>query len=189
MTSIPQAGGALLTDLASVDGVLQVQAAVFGDDLGGYRNHVYRVVNLCALLAGIGDDAAAVERVAVAAVYHDLGIWTHRTFDYLGPSLAMAMDHLAASGRSAWQAEVAAMILEHHKVRAYRGTAGPLVESFRQADWIDVTGGLRRFGLARTQVRALYARWPSAGFHVRLLRLGASRLRTHPWSPLPMVRL
>jgi hypothetical protein len=182
------AAGTQVTALETVDRVLGAHAAVIGQDLAGYRNHVYRVVNLCALLAGAGDDEAVVERVAVAAVYHDLGIWTHRTFDYLAPSLAMAMDDLSASGRSAWQAEVAAMILEHHKVRAYRGTAGPLVESFRQADWIDVTGGVRRFGVARAQVRTLYARWPSAGFHARLLRLGVLRLRTHPWSPLPMVR-
>ena len=35
------------------------------------------------------------------------------------------------------------MILEHHKVRACRGSAGTLVEPFRRADWIDVTLGLR----------------------------------------------
>ena len=38
-------------------------------------------------------------------------------------------------------------------------------------------------------VNEVYARWPSAGFHRRLVQLSLARLRTHPWSPLPMLRL
>jgi hypothetical protein len=44
-------------------------------------------------------------------------------------------------------------------------------------------------GLPRAMVSELFDRWPSAGFHARLIRLSLARLRTHPWSPLPMLRL
>jgi HD superfamily phosphodiesterase len=55
---------------------------------------VYRVVNLC--LAIVGDSRAELEKIAVAAVFHDLGIWTNHTFDYIAPSVTLAREHLAA---------------------------------------------------------------------------------------------
>ena len=78
------------------------------------------------------------------------------------------------------------MIGDHHRITASR--SGGLVEAFRRADWADVTFGVRRFGVPHAEVRALYARWPDAGFHRCLLRLTAARLRSHPFSPLPMVK-
>lgn len=81
------------------------------------------------------------------------------------------------------------MILEHHKISAYRGDPHGLVESFRRADWIDVTRGLRTFGLPRKLLGEIFSTWPSAGFHKRLVQLSLKRLRTHPLSPLPMIRL
>jgi hypothetical protein len=166
------------------DAVLAAHVGVLGSDLTGYRHHVYRVVNLCVAQNAV--DGANLELVAVAAVFHDLGIWTHGTFDYLGPSVALARAHLERHGQAAWCDEVSAMILDHHKLRPCRGA--PLVEVFRRADWIDVTGGVRHFGVGLGLVRALYDRWPSAGFHRRLVALSLARLRSHPWSPLPMVR-
>ena len=46
-----------------------------------------------------------------------------------------------------WTLEIEAMIVNHHKVTSARPDRQSLVESFRRADWIDVTRGLRRFGL------------------------------------------
>jgi hypothetical protein len=80
------------------------------------------------------------------------------------------------------------MILDQHKVTASRGARDSLVELFRRADWIDVSRGLRRFGLPRTFIAAVGARWPSAGFHRRLVELTNDRFRKHPLSPLPMVK-
>ena len=81
------------------------------------------------------------------------------------------------------------MIFEHHKMSPYRGDARWLVEPFRRADWVDVSRGLITFGLSRGLVREIFTRWPSEGFHKRLVQLELTRLRTHPWNPLPMMRL
>ena len=78
----------LLTSLPTVEKVLDDHASELGHDLIGYRNHVYRVVNLC--LAIVGDSRVDVEKIAVAAVFHDLGIWTNNTFDYIAPSVTIA---------------------------------------------------------------------------------------------------
>ncbi len=176
----------VLTDVPVLDTVIAVHAQELGEDLVGYRNHSYRVLNLCLAL---GPTEVEVERIATAAAYHDLGIWTHRTFDYLEPSAGLAAAHLQAEGKVGWIPEVTEMIHHHHKLSQYRLEAHPLVEPFRQADWIDVSRGLFTFGVSRARVRELFAIWPSAGFHRRLVELELRRLRTHPWNPLPMFRL
>src|SRR5262245_11244412 len=69
----------LVTSIPIVDGVLDHYAAALGDDFIPYRNHVHRVVNLClAVTGGRRDD---LEKIAIAAAFHDLGIWTDHTFD------------------------------------------------------------------------------------------------------------
>ncbi len=126
-----------------------------------YRNHAYRVANLCVALRPADD--AGVEKVALAAAFHDLGIWTARTFDYLAPSADLACDHLRCNGHGDWQEDIAGMIREHHKVRSYRGTGADVVEPFRRADWIDVSRGLLSFGLPRALLREIFAQMAKRG--------------------------
>ena len=177
--------GALLTRIPTIDDVLNDHAMALRDDFVGYRNHVYRIVNLCVAIVGRRE----LEKIAVAAVFHDLGIWTNRTFDYIAPSIGLAHDFLVARAREDWTAEIEAMIANHHKITPSTAEPGSLAEAFRRADWIDVTRGLRRFGIPRPFVARLFATWPSAGFHWRLVTLTLDRFRSHPLTPLPMVRL
>jgi hypothetical protein len=176
----------LLTRLPTVEEVLDDHASELGHDLIAYRNHVYRVVNLC--LAIVGDNRVELEKIAVAAVFHDLGIWTNHTFDYIAPSVTIARKHLAARGMADWIPQIEAMIVDHHKVTPSRANPQSLVESFRRADWIDVTRGWRKFGLSRRFIATVAATWPSAGFHRRLVELAIDRFWKHPLTPLPMVK-
>lgn len=176
----------LLNDIATLDAVLLAHARELGDDFAAYRNHAYRVVNLCAALHPA--DGEHFEKVAIAAAFHDLGIWTNRTFDYLQPSIGLACAHLTNSGRADWTPEISVMIGEHHKIFSYRGEQQWLVEPFRRADWIDVSRGVIGFGLPRTFLREVFSTWPNAGLHKRLVQLSLRRARTHPWNPLPMLK-
>jgi len=176
----------VLTGLPTVEDVLDDHASELGHDLIGYRSHVYRLVNLC--LAIVGDSRVELDKIAVAAVFHDLEIWTNNTFDYIAPSVAIAREYLAARGMADWIPEIEAMIVDHHKVTPSRANAQSLVESFRRADWIDVSRGLRRFGLSRTYIVAVATAWPSAGFHRRLVQLTIDRFWKHPLTPLPMLK-
>ena len=177
--------GALLTRIPTIDDVLNAHGTSLRDDFVGYRNHVYRVANLCVAIVGPRE----LEKIAVAAVFHDLGIWTDGTFDYIAPSIALAHDYLVARAREDWTAEIEGMIADHHKITSSTAAPDSLIEAFRRADWIDVTRGLRAFGIPRQFVARLFATWPSAGFHWRLLTLTLDRFRSHPLTPLPMVRL
>jgi len=180
----PVRHGHLLTRIPTIDDLLNEHAIALRQDFVGYRNHVYRVVNLCVAIVGPRE----LEKIAVAAVFHDLGIWTNGTFDYIAPSIALAHEHLTAHAREAWAGEIEEMIAEHHKITP-TADPGSLVEAFRRADWIDVTRGLRAFGVPRPFIARLFATWPSAGFHWRLVTLALDRFRRHPLTPLPMVRL
>jgi hypothetical protein len=171
----------------TLETVLAAHALQLGEDLVGYRNHAYRVLNLCIALQPWS--AEALERLAVVAAYHDLGIWIDKTFDYLEPSVRAAVAHLRDVGKERWIPEISEMILQHHKLSSYAPPDRSLVELFRRADWIDVSRGLVTFGIPREHLRRLVEAWPIAGFHRRLVELELARLRTHPWSPLPMLRL
>ncbi len=180
-----EADGALLTCIPTIDDVLNDHATALGNDFVAYRHHVYRIVNLCVAIGG----PSQLEKIAVAAVFHDLGIWTNGTFDYIAPSIALAHNYLVAHAREDWTDEIEGMIADHHKITRSTTDTGSLIEAFRRADWIDVTRGLRRFGVSRPFLARLYATWPDAGFHWRLVALTLDRLRRHPLTPLPMVRL
>jgi hypothetical protein len=182
----------LRTTIPAVNAVLESHASELGRDHTAYRNHVYRVMNLCLAIAERGDRAVTqvvLAKIAVAAVFHDLGIWTNRTFDYIAPSAALARDYLSACEQADWIPEVEAMIVNHHKVTSTRPDRASLVEPFRRADWIDVSRGLRTFGLPRSFIASVFREWPNVGFHWRLLELTADRFLKHPLNPLPMVRL
>lgn len=144
------------------------------------------MLNFFLALGAPGEDLP--EAVAVAAAFHDLGIWTDATFDYLAPSVRLAADHLARTGGEALLPEVTALIVEHHKLRAYRGPHAANVERFRRADLVDLSLGRVRFGLEPAFVAGVRAAFPNAGFHRLLLALGFQQLRRSPLRPLPMVR-
>jgi hypothetical protein len=186
-----------ISRLDTLDELLERHAAALGADLVPYRHHAYRVLNFCAALwtessrgagASSTDEPQQREKMAIAVAFHDLGIWTDRTFDYLPPSIRLAREHLLAHGQAEWVPEIELMILEHHKLRRYRGHEGWLVEAFRQADWVDVSYGARSFGLPRSLLRDAFAQFPDQGFHRRLLELTLERSKTKPFSPLPMLR-
>lgn len=176
----------LVRDVPLLEELLSGHAREIGADLPEYRGHCYRVLNFCAALAPVTPES--LEKIAIAAAFHDLGIWTDGTFDYLRPSMDAAARYLATTGREQWTGEITRMILEHHKISRFRETGESLVEPFRRADWIDVSYGWLTFGLSRRLVREAFEVWPSAGFHRRLIELAWQRLRTHPASPLPMMR-
>lgn len=177
----------LLTEIKTLDEVLQSHAESLGSEALAYNNHAYRVANFCAALSSREPDT--IQKIAIAAAFHDLGIWTASTFDYLRPSRGLACEYLARVGKSDWGPEISAMILEHHKITPYREHDEWLVEPFRRADCVDVTRGLRRFGLPSALLREVFSTWPDAGFHRGLVGLSLRRLRSHPLSPLPMFRL
>ncbi len=157
-----------------------------GADYLGYRNHVYRMLHFCFALRDCNDEER--RKLSLAACFHDIGIWSAGTVDYLPPSIAEAKRHLHAVGLASWQEEIALIIDLHHQFRPYKDPRWPLVEVFRQADLVDFSLGVVRFGLPSDIVRTVKAAFPNAGFHKRLMQLAGGWFAKHPFSPPPFMK-
>jgi hypothetical protein len=168
-----------------VEEILQSHEHVSGKDRAGYRGyrgHVYRMLNFCQALAPRGGEGA--DKFAVACAFHDLFVF--ESFDYLGPSVAAAERYLRDAGKSDWLPEVSAMIVSHHKLTAYRGEHADFVEPFRRADWVEMTFGLLRFGLAGGFVRQVRRAFPIRAFYPNAVLRSAVRWWVrHPFQPTP----
>jgi hypothetical protein len=145
-----------------------------------YRNHVYRCINYHQLLLG----GPLPDFAALAWVAHDLGIWTARTFDYLTPSAELASAYAGEFGITEidWLLK---LITEHHRLRP---SDDRMTETFREADLIDVSRGLLRSRIRRSEVHAVVAQLPYRGFHAFLAKGLTRYAARHPLRPLPMLR-
>lgn len=149
-----------------------------------YRNHVIRMALFAHELVEL--DQKSSEKVVIAAVFHDLGIWTDKTFDYLAPSEALAETYLRANGLESYSKEVKEMISYHHKIRTFKDNN--LVETFRKADLIDVYLGLPKFGISKQRIKEIRNAYPNSGFHKALIKLASLQLLKTPWNPMPMIK-
>ncbi|TAK82814.1 MAG: hypothetical protein EPO09_21485 [Aquabacterium sp.] len=171
---------------ALLDQLLSQWQEVIGTDYVGYRNHCQRMITFCFALRNCTPEEQ--EKVAIAACFHDIGLWTARTLDYLEPSVAPAVVYLENRGIPSWVDEIRLMITEHHRLRATHNTTLPLVEAFRQADLVDFSLGMVTFGLPRTLIREVKTLFPNAGFHKGLANKASAWFIRHPLNPAPMMK-
>lgn len=168
-----------------IENVLNQNRTYLGKHFDTYKNHVYRVFNLCQKLDHNQDN---IEKYAIASVFHDLGIWTDKTFDYLDPSISLARKHLKESNKLQWIEEISLMIDMHHKRSKYKGNFKKTVENFRRADWIDVTKGRMNFNMNKEEIEKITKEYPLLGFHKFLFLQTLRQFLKSPLNPLPMFK-
>lgn len=166
--------------------ILDQWQQTMGSHYQPYKNHVYRVINFCFMLHESTQDNQ--EKFIIAACFHDLGIWTDNTVDYLDPSIELAKKYLQDNNQQNWSKEIELMIDQHHKITKYKDSKYPLVEVFRKADWVDVSMGIRAFGLSKNDIQKVLDTFPILGFHKILFDLAKRELFTHRRNPLPMMK-
>ncbi|UJB21447.1 MULTISPECIES: hypothetical protein [Lysobacter] len=140
----------IVTRYPLVDDLLSTYSEEISHDFPGYSNHVYRLLNFFAALTR--SHGRLTDAALIAAVFHDIGIWTASTFDYLQPSTAQAKRHMLATRADTIDSEVTTLIANHHKIRAYEGAFADSAQPLKQADLIDVSLGMLRHGLPRSYV-------------------------------------
>lgn len=163
-----------------VDAVLDRYRVALADDTATYRNHVYRGINYHQLLVG----TTLPDFGVLGWVAHDLGIWTARTFDYLIPSAELAAAHAEEFGITEID-RLQELITEHHRLRPLDDR---ITETFRKADLVDVSRGVLRGGIGRSDVQAVVAQLPYRGFHAFLAKGLTRYAARHPLRPMPMMR-
>jgi hypothetical protein len=157
-----------------------------GADFAGYKNHVGRMLNFCFALRDCDEEER--QKLIIAGAFHDIGIWSAGTVDYLPPSIAQAELYLREHGLADWIAEIGLIIDLHHKLRPCRGIISPLVEIFRRADLADFSLGIIKGGVPAATVQAAKSAYPNAGFHRRLLQLAGAWFAKHPLTPPPFMK-
>lgn len=173
-------------DTKNIDDILEPWKKVIGVDYEGYRNHVVRMATFALMLQSCSSEDQ--NKIEIAACFHDIGIWTDNTLDYLSPSVPPALRYLDENRLSNWGPEISEMILEHHKIRKIKNGISPLVEIFRKGDLVDFSKGMVRFGLPRKAVKDIMQEYPNAGFHRMLMKQTARWFIKHPFNPLPMMK-
>lgn len=168
-----------------VDDLMLNFKLVIGADYERYRNHACRVFLNCILLDMKNGNE---EKYAIASVFHDIGIWTSQTIDYLDPSIEQVNVYLTEIGKSEWIEELGLMIYWHHKVTGYEGAFKETVTNFRKADWIDVSLGLLTFGGDKKTIRENRKKLPNLNFHMFLVKEIFQNFLKHPFNPLPMFK-
>lgn len=169
----------------TIEQLLQKFKPVLGKDFEKYRNHVYRVFSNCLLMDSEQNNR---EKYAVATVFHDIGIWTDGTFDYLAPSIQQVKFYLTEIGQEDWASEISRMIYWHHKLSNYKGENENTVETFRKADWMDVSLGFFTFGFDNQKIRRVRRKFPNAGFHFFLIKQSVKNFFKHPLNPVPVFK-
>lgn len=177
-------------DDPDIDPILDSFQNELGSDFEGYRNHVYRVFNMAVILAAATGNA--MRKIAITSAFHDMGIWSDGTWDYIQPSIKRAARYLADHKKKDWIFEVSLMISEHHKLSSCKGAAfgteTHLANAFRSADWLDVMLFMLPSRIPRTYLKDLLEVFPRAGFHKRLFEMGYAWAKQHPTRPLPMFK-
>ena len=158
-----------------------------GNDYHSYLNHAERVFQIARNLDST--NAFHPDKFAIACAFHDLGIWTNDTWDYLRPSEKLCKEYLEKVGRSEWEGEIMLMINQHHKLLPYKGRFQNSVELFRKADLVDFSSGVIRFSVPKKKYKELVDAYPLHGFHGVLFRQFWKHFRQNPWSPFPMVKV
>ncbi|MFW1763075.1 phosphohydrolase [Acinetobacter calcoaceticus] len=170
-----------------IETILQEYQTIIDRDYQGYLNHCKRVAACCLILSQDSREDT-IRKIAIAVAFHDIGIWTSKTIDYLEPSVKVMLSYLTLHRLLDWQIEITLMITEHHKLTRTKCSEYPLVEYFRQADYADFSLGLLRSNIPRSEFKKLTSQYPNSGFHKTLVCLGLKRFLQKPWSPLPMFK-
>ena len=157
-----------------LENILSEYKTLINKDYQGYLNHCIRMAG-CYLMLSQKQDPESIHKIAIAAAFHDIGIWTANTLDYLPPSIEALNQYLAAHQLIHFQEELSLMITEHHKLSSTYYPKYRLVEYFRQADYADFLLGIIRFGMPLNAYKQLKSTYPNAVFHKTLFYLGMKR--------------
>eukprot|EP00283_Hemiselmis_rufescens_P016166 CAMPEP_0173441468 /NCGR_PEP_ID=MMETSP1357-20121228/23975_1 /TAXON_ID=77926 /ORGANISM="Hemiselmis rufescens, Strain PCC563" /LENGTH=213 /DNA_ID=CAMNT_0014407053 /DNA_START=55 /DNA_END=693 /DNA_ORIENTATION=- len=159
-------GATIITSHPTLDAILGEHKDVIGMQYDGYRNHCLTVMNLAKRRMGDTLSEEQDDVLAVAAAFHDIGLWTDGRIDYLEPSIARMEEYAKRTGREKHVKLLRDTIYYHHKVfPAALASMDPLIGAFQAADSSAFTFGLLPFDMSTPYRAAVGKALPNKGFH------------------------
>jgi hypothetical protein len=168
---------------AVIDEVLSHHHLALGQDLLGYSGHCYRLLNYTRFL---GLDERDLPLMEVAIAFHDLGVWTHKTMDYIGPSIKLAEQYVLKEDLEIDLQHLGLIIGGHHHLSEIDNS--PPAELLRKADLMDLSFGAISGGLSKEILRSIKKEFPNNGFQTMIMKKVALYAISHPLRPFPMMK-
>ncbi len=168
---------------AQMDYILAHYRTQIGTDFERYNGHCYRVLNYVNLF---GLEKEELYAASVIIPFHDLGIWTHHSMDYLDNSVREAKRFFHEKNMGVEDELIDSMILDHHKMTS---TKSSLAEKLRKADLMDLSFGFIHFGRPGSQLKAIKSAFPSHGFQWDIYRKVTGYAVRHLGNPFPMMKI
>lgn len=165
-----------------MDSIFSDYEAVLSRDFQPYRNHCFRVFNYMEYFFLSDRDAYVA---AVLIPFHDLGIWTHKTMDYLQASCEEAESYVNKHKIEISRDTIHDVIKHHHKLTS---ATTELAEKLRKADLIDLSQGFIRYNLPKSLFKEIKKSYPYLGFHHRIYSKVMNYAWRHPLKPFPMLK-
>jgi hypothetical protein len=153
--------------------------SILGADYDGYKGHLYRVLTYTQHFRN--NDETYLPLIAIALVYHDIGLWTDAELAYLEPSIAQGhKDTIVQAYSPEEQRLFDDIIFWHHKITDFHGPHEDIVNAVRKADWIDANMGMISKGMPREHIAKVMLEIPTDGFHQTLGEFVTYRV--HGWN-------
>lgn len=162
--------------------ILHKHRTDLGKAYDAYHNHAQRVYHYATIFLLVRES----KKMAIAAAYHDLGIWTGKSMNYLPGSVKLATAYLSQSEYGLLPDEMRFIITNHHKLRPVKGNIE--AEAFRKGDLTDLTCGHIRYNLPESIITEAERKFPRLHFTKMMLRKTLKGALKHPMKPLPMIR-
>lgn len=166
-----------------MDNILESYKGYLGADYQKYRGHCYRLINYMIAL-GLGEEDLEVCQYAIP--FHDLGIWTAQTMDYLAPSCEEAIKYIKKNNENIDSKQVSNIINNHHKITKIKGDSG--AELLRKADLIDLTTSFVSFGIDKKTKKIIKQRFPYHGFQFFIYKKVMKHAIRNILNPFPMLK-
>jgi len=173
----------LITKNRRIEDILRNYSNVLGNHFPLYRGHCYRLLNYIIYMQRHQDN---LELLGVAISFHDLGIWTHDTMDYLNPSFELAKTYVQDEDVDIFISDLEVMIKDHHKVTPLRKVAP--AEYLRKADLTDLSFGFIPGGVPQSFIKDMVGCWPYQGFQKMIFGKVLLHAVGNPLDPFPMLK-
>ncbi|MFY0608010.1 MAG: hypothetical protein JXR10_14925 [Cyclobacteriaceae bacterium] len=162
--------------------ILNKYRSELGVDFLAYHNHAQRVYYYAITLLLMKES----KKLAIAAAFHDLDIWTGGSMDYLSGSEDLARKYLDKSDFGLLPDQIAFIIKQHHQLTRIKGDVE--AEAFRKADLIDLTSGFIQFNIPMCLILTIEKTYPRERFTRIIAKKTLRHSLKNPLNPLPMIK-
>ena len=173
----------LIKDNETFEAIFQEHKLVLGKDFEHYRGHCYRILNYMNYWKL---NEVEFKTCEVAIPFHDMGIWTHKTMDYLEVSFEGAKKYIEEKKLDIEKDSLENIIVNHHKISKIKDNS--LAEKLRKADLIDLSFGVIKFGIDQKAMHSIVSEFPFLEFQQVIFKKVFSHAVRNILNPFPMLK-